>query len=261
MSFWLALRQQKGDEKKALEQVNKKLIRANETLKSYEENEEMPANAQAVTLAQIKLLHDQLSDHTGLLSSKMEVHRLETMKYVDDKFNQQDATMAGMIQHQTDVLVDEGNAQHVRMESLICNFAESMDGAFQVGTGRSTPLGGEVEARRLEELKSLQYQSEEDKRTKAEQRQKGAKLLRIGEQQRQMNGRRVQWMGFNKWAQLTALALMNDTVYGKLNRSKEGLRRMALLPTFSNRVLRDERGDVRKSDIDDMPTTLIVLTG
>ena len=129
----LALKQQKGDEKKALEQVKRKLIKANEALKSYEENVELPANAQAATLAQIELLREQLSDQTGLLSSKMEVHKMETMKYVDDKFNQQEATMAGMIQHQNEVLVKEGSAQHMRMESLICNFAESMDGAFQVG--------------------------------------------------------------------------------------------------------------------------------
>ena len=47
----LALKQQKGDEKKALEQVKKKLIKANEALKSYEESVELPANAQAATLA------------------------------------------------------------------------------------------------------------------------------------------------------------------------------------------------------------------
>ena len=47
---------------------------------------------------------------------------------------------------------------------------------------------------------------------------------------------------------------MSDTMHGNLNVNDEGMRRMALLPTFSNRLLRDERGDVKKIEIDDMPT-------
>ena len=45
----------------------------------------------------------------------MAVHKQEAMMYVDDKYNQHDATMDGMIQHQTEVLVEEGSARHVRM--------------------------------------------------------------------------------------------------------------------------------------------------
>ena len=65
-------------------------------------------NVQAATLAQIKLLREQLSEQTGLLSSKMEVTKLETLRYVGEKFAEHEASMAGMIQHHTNAVVAEG---------------------------------------------------------------------------------------------------------------------------------------------------------
>jgi hypothetical protein len=153
----LALKQQSGDDKKTLEQVQKKLIRANEALKSYEENLELPANVQAATLAQIKLLRDQVSEQNGLLSSKMEVSKLETLKYVGEKFAEQEASMAGMMQHHTNAVVAEGGAQHARVEMLLCNFAESLDRGFTVGAGRTVPLVEKKHERVLEGERNLQY--------------------------------------------------------------------------------------------------------
>ena len=42
-------------------------------------------------------------------------------------------------------------------------------------------------------------------------------MFRMADVQMRMHERRGLWMGFNKWAQTTGMALMNDTLYGKLN--------------------------------------------
>ena len=76
--------------------------------------------------------------------------------------------MAGMIQHHTNAVVAEGVAQHTRVEVLLCNFAESLDGAFTVGAGQTVPLVEEEDVRVLEDSRNLQYQ--EEMRVREEQR-------------------------------------------------------------------------------------------
>ena len=168
-----ALKQQSGEDRHSLEQkqAHQKLERANATVKKYEENEEAPGNVPAATLAQIKLLRDQLGDQVSLLSKRMEANQQETMQRVENKLNEQDATMAGMFQHQTEVLNKENNVRHARVESMLCNVVASMVGALQIGGSQFAPPD-EEEVRRLVELRSSQM--DEEKRIKSRQKWAGA---------------------------------------------------------------------------------------
>ena len=62
-----ALKQQCGDDKRLLEELQKKLVRANATLEKYEGNEQEHGTVPAAALAQIKLLRDELGTQVGLL--------------------------------------------------------------------------------------------------------------------------------------------------------------------------------------------------
>ena len=70
-----ALKQQNGEDRHSLEQAHKKLKGANATVKKYEENEEEPGKVPAATLAQIKLLRDELGGQVSLLSDQMAANK------------------------------------------------------------------------------------------------------------------------------------------------------------------------------------------
>ena len=252
----LALKQQSGEDKKALEQVQKKLIRANNALKRYEEDVEQPTNVSAAALAQIKMLREEVSEQNGLLLSKMEVSKLESLKYVGEKIAEHEASMAGMMEHHTNVVMAEGGAQHRRVEGLLCSFAESLDRGLTVGAGRTAPLVEKEHGRVLEDERNLQY--EEEMKERQEQKMINT-VLRLEELHTNMHERRDLWMGFSMWAQITAMALMEDTLFGRLNGTEEGKRRMALVPEFSPRLLRDATGAIRRIEIDDMPGVTTAL--
>jgi hypothetical protein len=68
-------------------------------------------------------------------------------------------------------------------------------------------------------------------------------------------------LGFNRWAQYTAVALLKDVVLGKLNGSASGMERMALLPNYSHRLSHDARGEIMEITITDMPKMANVVEG
>ena len=161
--------------------------------------------------------------------------------------------MAGMMEHHTNVVMAEGGAQHARVEALLCNFADSLDRGFTVGAGRTAPAGEKEHGRVLEDERNLQYEEE----MKERQEQKFINtVLRLEELHTSMHERRDLWMGFSMWAQTTAMALMEDTLFGRLNDTKDGKRRMALVPEFSPRLLRDATGNIMKIEIEDMPVVI-----
>jgi hypothetical protein len=156
-----ALKQQSGEDKRSLEEMHKKLVRANATAKKYEEDEGEPGTVPAATLAQIKLLREEMGTQVNLLSDQLASNKRETMLHVDGIMNEQDATIAGMFQHQNEVLLEENNARHVRVESMLGRAMASMQKALHIGGGEFAPPD-EEEIRRLEELRG--HQKDETKR-------------------------------------------------------------------------------------------------
>ena len=245
-----ALKQQCGDDKRSLEELQKKLVRANATLDKYEENEQEHGTVPASTLAQIKLLRDELGTQIGLLSDQLTSNKRETMLHVDGRMSEHAATIAGMFQHQIEVLTDEGNARHARVESMFGRAMASMQEALHIGGGGFTPPD-EEEIRRLEEIRGQQVAETKE----IESMQKCTRALTRLEELLELKERRCDvWLGFNRWAQYTAVALLKDVVLGRLNGSESGLERMALVPNYSNRLNRDERGEITEITITDMPT-------
>jgi hypothetical protein len=215
-----ALKQQAGNDKKALEQVTKKLQRAEETVKKYEEDVEQPDRLNAATLAQVKLLRDQLSDQVAQLSSQSTLNMENAMKYMTTKFGEQEANVAAIVEHQTGVLCDENSARQERTENLLVSFSHDMQGAFRVGKQRHGVITAEERDRQAENLRAVQQNTEEDKRATGKLRVQGTALLRIGKQKEKMDEVRALYMGFNVWAQYAAMELGRDAVFGRLNGSK-----------------------------------------
>jgi len=244
-----ALKQQSGEDKRTLEKLQKKLVRANATLEKYEENEEEPGTVPAATLAQIKLLRDELGAQVSLLSDQLAGSKRETMLQIGGRMDEQDATIAGMFQHQNEVLMEENNARHARVESMFGSAMANMQKALQFGGGEFTPPS-EDEIRRLEELRG--HQRDEEKRIKS--RQKATVALSRLEELHGLRERRCGvWLGFSRWAQYTAMELLGDIVHGRLDGTTSGQARMALYPSYSKRLNRDARGEIMEIEMKDMP--------
>jgi hypothetical protein len=136
-----ALKQQSGEDKRSLERLQRKLVSAmhNAALEKYEDNEQEPGTVPAATLAQIKLLRDELGAQVSLLSDQLANNKRETQLHVDGRMAEQDAAIAGMFQHQNEVLMEEGNARHARVESMFGGAMASMQKVLRMGGGEITP--------------------------------------------------------------------------------------------------------------------------
>ena len=86
------------------------------------------------------------------------------MKYMTTKFDQQEANIAAIVEHQTGVLCDEDSARQERTESLLTSSSQDMQGAFHVGKQRPDVNTAEERDRQAKKLRAMQQHTEEDKR-------------------------------------------------------------------------------------------------